>query len=129
MPLYNVRMVKFTRKEENTNTKIRSILRLLSAPTRYIKRKLNGIYKKLVKQKPDNGVNKLESSNAECNYMKYINNNDNTNVDNNSNTNVDNDTYDSEIRDKISNIRIIHSRLGNVVTKKDKKKLKKSFMK
>ena len=45
-----VEMAKFTRKENNTNTKIRSILRLLSAPARYIKRKVNSIYKKLVKK-------------------------------------------------------------------------------
>ena len=60
-------MAKLIRKENNANTKIRSILRLLSAPARYIKCKVNSIYKKLVKKepkKPDNGVNKSESSNA-----------------------------------------------------------------
>ena len=69
------------------------------------------------------------SSNAERNYMKHLNNN-NTNVDNNSNTNVDNnsntnddDTYDSKIRD----IRMILSRLGNIVTNKGKKKTKKEL--
>ena len=61
--------------------------------------------------------------------MKHLNNN-NTNVDNNSNTNADNnsntnddDTYDS----KISDIRMILSRLGNIVTNKDKKKIKKEL--
>ena len=63
------------------------------------------------------------------------NNNNNTNVDNN-NTNVDNntndannntnddddDTYDGKIRDKISDIRAILSRLGNIVTKNDRDK-------
>ena len=65
--------------------------------------------------------------------MNHLNNN--TNVDNNNNTNVDNDnddtnddTYDSKIRDKISDIRMILSRLGNIV-KRVKRKLKKSFMK
>ena len=64
--------------------------------------------------------------------MNHLNNN--TNVDNNNNTNVDNDnddtnddTYDSKIRDKISDIRMILSRLGNIVTKKGKKKIKKEL--
>ena len=57
--LYNIRMVKFTRKENNTNTKIRSILRLVSAPAGYISRKVKSIYKKLLK-KTDNNVEKLQ---------------------------------------------------------------------
>ena len=112
--LHNIRMVKLTRKEKNTNTKRRSILRLLSVPAIYIKRKVNSIYKKLVKKtkKPDN----------ERSYMKHFNTNvDNTNVD----TNVD--TYDSKIRDKISDIRVILGRLGNIVTNKDEKKIKKEL--
>ena len=107
------------------------------------------IYKKLVKKepkKPDNeekvkrnlldklkGIAKLRkiknrdklekedliiSSNAERN--------NNTNIDNNSNTNVD-DTYDSKIRDKITDIRMILGRLGNIVTKTDRKKIKKEL--
>ena len=49
--------------------------------------------------------------------MKHFN----TNVDNIT-TNVDtNDhTYDSKIRDKIGNIRVILSRLGDIVTKDDR---------
>ena len=43
-------MVKLTRKEKNTNAKIRSILRLLSAPAGYIERKVNSIYKKLIRK-------------------------------------------------------------------------------
>ena len=43
----------------------------------------------------------------------------NTNVDNN--INDDDDTYDGKIRDKISDIRMILSRLGNTITNKDKK--------
>ena len=69
--------------------------------------------------------------------MKHFN--DNTNVDNNNNnTNVDNnnnntndddndDTYDDKIRDKISDVRMILSRLGNIVTKNDRKKIKKKL--
>ena len=85
---------------------------------------------------------KSESSNAERDYMKHLNNNtnvdnnnnNNTNVDNNNtnvdnnNTNDDDDTYDSKIREKISDIRMILNRLGNILTNKDKKKLKRSFM-
>ena len=71
--------------------------------------------------------------------MKHLNNNtnddDNNNTDdennnNNNNTNDntnDDDTYDSKIRDKISDVRIILSRLGNTITNKDKKKIKKEL--
>ena len=51
---------------------------------------------------------------------------DNIIIDNNT---IDNITIDNKIRDKIRDIRVILSRLGNIVTKKDKKKIKKSFMK
>ena len=63
-----------------------------------------------------NSILKSESSNAEGNYMKHFN----TNVDDD---NVDDDTYDSKIRDKISNIRMILSRLGNTITINDGKKI------
>ena len=44
-------MVKLTRSNKNsTNVKKRGILRILSAPARYIKRKVKSIYKKLVKK-------------------------------------------------------------------------------
>ena len=58
------------------------------------------------------------------------NNNDDENNNNNNNTNDntnDDDTYDSKIRDKISDVRIILSRLGNTITNKDKKKIKKEL--
>ena len=54
---------------------------------------------------------------AERNYMEHLNNN--TNVDNNSNIMLDDD--------KISTIRIILNKLGNIITKKDKKKIKKEL--
>ena len=54
---------------------------------------------------------KSESSVLECNYMKHFNTDD-----------VD-DTYDDKIRGKISDIRMILSRLGNIVTNKDRKKI------
>ena len=62
-------MVKLTRKENNTNAKKRSILRLLSAPAKYIKRKVKSIYKKLVKKEPkqtDNEVYNEEKLKRKC---------------------------------------------------------------
>ena len=64
---------------------------------------------------------KSEGSNAERNYMKHFNTNvNNDNVDHY----VNDDTYDSKIRDKISDIRAILSRLGDIVTKDDNVKIK-----
>ena len=73
---------------------------------------------KLRKEALITSILKLESSNAELNYMKHFN----TNVDNN---NVD--TYDGIIRDKISNIRLMLSRLGDIVTEDDRVKNKKEL--
>ena len=75
---------------------------------------------------------KSESSNVERNYMKHLNNNtshDNTNDNTYDDDDDDDDdnAYDSKIRDKISDIRIILSRLGNILTNKDKKKIKKEL--
>ena len=64
---------------------------------------------------------KSESSSAEHNYMKRFNNN--TNDDNN----INDDTYDGKIRDKISDFRMILSRLGNMVANNDRKKIKKEL--
>ena len=58
---------------------------------------------------------KSESSDAERNYMKHFNNNTND------------DTYDDKIRRKISDIIMILSRLGNIVTKIDRKEIKKEL--
>ena len=149
-------MIRLTKKKNNTNAKKRSILRLLSAPVRYIKHKINSIYKELMKKEPKKtfeapniseneetlkrksidelkeiaklrGIKnrgklkkglitnplKSESRNAECNY---------TNVGINT-TNNNDDTYDGKIRD----IRGILSRLENVITKNDQKKIKKEL--
>ena len=57
---------------------------------------------------------KSESTTAELNFKKLFNNNNNT----------DDDTYDVKIRGKISDIRMILSRLGNI---NDKKKIKKEL--
>ena len=57
---------------------------------------------------------KSESSAAEQNFKKLFNNN-----------NTNDDTYDDKIRGKISDINMIFSRLGNIITKSDRKKIKK----
>ena len=56
-----------------------------------------------------------ESSALENSYIKHFNNN------------TDNDTYGDKIRGKISDIRIILSRSKNVVTNKDRMKIKKGL--
>ena len=58
---------------------------------------------------------KSESNPTERNYMKYFNNS------------TSDDTYDDKIKSKINDIRIILSRLGNIVTKNDRKKIKKEL--
>ena len=59
---------------------------------------------------------KSESSDAEHNYMKHFNNN----------ADYD-DTYDGKIRGKMSDIRMMLSRLGNTVTHNDRKKIKREL--
>ena len=58
---------------------------------------------------------KSESSALENNFMKHFNNNN------------DDVSYDDKIRGKISDIRMILSRLRNVVANKDRKKIKKEL--
>ena len=58
---------------------------------------------------------KSESSRTERNYMKHFNNITND------------DTYDDKTKGKRNDIRMILSRLGNIVTKNDRKKIKKEL--
>ena len=52
--------MRLTRSIKNsTNAKKRGILRLLSAPARYIKCKVKSIYKKLVKKEPKKTDNEV----------------------------------------------------------------------
>ena len=60
---------------------------------------------------------KSESNPVERSYMKYFNNS------------TSDDTYDDEIKSKINDIRLILSRLGNIVTKKYRKDIKKELHK
>ena len=71
--------------------------------------------KKLTKEDLIISLLKLESSDAERNYMKHFNNN------------TDDDTWDDKIRRKISDIRMIFSRLRNTVTNKERKKITKEL--
>ena len=79
---------------------------------------------KLKKEDLITSLLKSESSNAERNYMKHPTNNT---ANNNTYGDTYDDTYDGKIRDKISDIKMILSRLGNIVTNKDKKKIKKEL--
>ena len=79
---------------------------------------------KLKKEDLITSLLKSESSNAERNYMKHPTNNT---ANNNTYGDTYDDTYDGKIRDKISDIKMILSRLGNIVTNKDKKKIKKQL--
>ena len=58
---------------------------------------------------------KSESNPIERSYFKYFNNS------------ISDDTYDDEIKSKINDIRLIHHRLGNIVSKKYRKEIKKEL--
>ena len=76
---------------------------------------------KLKKEGLITSILKSEIINTERSYMKQFN----TNVDNNTiNVDTNDDIYDVEIRDEIGNIRVIPSRLGDIVTKGDRVKIK-----
>ena len=67
------------------------------------------------------------SFSAERNHLKHFSTNvDNNSVDNNANDDYS-DTYDGKIRNKIGDVRVIHSRLGDIVTKNDRVKIKKEL--
>ena len=61
---------------------------------------------------------KSKSSIAERNFEKLFNKNNN---------NTDNDIYNDKIRSKRSDIRTILNRLRNIVTKEDRKDIKKKI--
>ena len=83
---------------------------------------MSGIRKsgKLKKEVLIPSILRSEISNAERNYIKQFN----TNVDNNNVGNNANDDNNAKIRDEISDIRMILSRLGDIVTKNDREKIK-----
>ena len=61
------------------------------------------------------------------NINTNVNNNNTVSNNNDVNDNTNDDTYDGKIRDKISDISVILSRLGNIVTKHDRDKTKKEL--
>ena len=71
---------------------------------------------KLTKENLIISLLKSESSRAERNYMKHFNN-----------SNTNDDANDDKIRGKISDIRMTLSRLGDIVTNKDRKKITKEL--
>ena len=73
-------------------------------------RRIKNIYK-LTKEDLIISLLKSESSALERNYMKHFNTDD------------ADDTYDDKIRGKISDIRMILSELGNIVTNEDRKRI------
>ena len=70
---------------------------------------------KLTKEDVISTLLKLQSSATENNFLKHFNNDTND------------DICDDKIRGKISDIRMILSRLGNIVTKNDRKKITKEL--
>ena len=80
---------------------------------------------KLKKEGLITSILKSEISNAERSYMKHFH----TNVDNTTNADANDDTYDAKIKDKIGDTKVILSRLGDIVTKGDRVKIKKKQQK
>ena len=70
---------------------------------------------KLTKEDLITTLLKSQSSAAEQNFKKLFNNNTND------------DTYDDKVRGKISDINMIFSRLGNIVTNKNREKIKEEL--
>ena len=72
-------------------------------------------YDNLTKEELIISLLKSESNPAERNYMKYLSNS------------TSDDTYNDKIKSKINDIRTILSRLGNIVAKNDRKKIKQKL--
>ena len=72
-------------------------------------------YDNLIKEDLIISLLKSESNPLECNYMRYFNNSTSAN------------TNDDKIKGKITDISIIPSRLGNIVSTNDKKKIKEEI--
>ena len=72
----------------------------------------------------------VNNINANVNNINTNVSNNNTNVSNNNDVNNDtndDDGGDGKIRDEISDIRVILSRLGDIVTENDREKIKKEL--
>ena len=114
--LLKIKLEKIAKKQNISKNELRKAEKLQDKSIDELQEiaKLRGIknYDNLTKEDLIFSLLKSESNPAERNYMEYFNNSTN-----------------DEIKSKINDIRLILSRLGNIVTKNDRKKLKKSFMK
>ena len=106
--LQNISKIELSKAEKLQNKSIDELQGI--ARLRRIKN-----YDNLTKEDLIISLLKSESNPVERNYMKYFNNS------------TSDDTYDDKIKSKINDIRIILSRLGNIVTKNDRKKIKKEL--
>ena len=150
-----VRLLKVVHDEEalkrkpidelKENSKLRGIktrgkLKKESLITSLLKSEISNAERNYMKYFNTNVSNNTNANNN-TNVSKNINFSNNTNASNNTNVgnniivsnnnnasnNTNDNTYDGKIRDKISDIRQILCRLGNIVTKNDREKIKKEF--
>ena len=106
-----MKLEKIAKKQNISKNELRKAKKLQnkSIDELYGIAKLRGIknYDNLTKEDLIFSLLKSESNPVEHSYMKYFNNNTN-----------------DEIKDKINYIRIILNRLGNIITKNERKKIK-----
>ena len=109
-----MKLEKIAKKQNISKNELRKAKKLQnkSIDELYGIAKLRGIknYDNLTKEDLIFSLLKSESNPAERNYMKYFNNSTN-----------------DEIKSKINDIRLILSRLENIITKNDRKKIKKDL--
>ena len=112
--LKKVHFKKIAKKQNISRNELRKAKKLKdkSIDELQVIAKLRGIknYDNLTKENLIFSLLKSGNNPAERNYMKYFNNSTN-----------------DEIKSKINDIRLILSRLGNIVTKNDRKKIKKEL--
>ena len=114
--LLKIGLEKIAKIQNISKNKLNQVKKLQRKSTDELKeiarlRRIKNI-KKLTKEELLITLLKSESSAEELNFKKLFKNNTN------------NDTYDDKIRGKISNIRMILSKLGNIVTNKNRKEIK-----
>ena len=112
--LNKINLEKIARKQNISKNELRKAKKLQNKSIDELK-EIAGLrriknYDNLTKEDLIFSLLKSESNPAERNYMEYFNNSTN-----------------DEIKSKINDIRLILSRLGNIVTKNDRKKIKKDL--
>ena len=112
--LLKMKLQKIAKKQNISRNELRKVEKLQDKSIDELQgiAKLRGIknYDNLTKEDLIFSLLKPESNPAERNYIKYFNNSTN-----------------DVIKKKINNIRIILSRLGNIITKNERKKIKKDL--